>query len=120
LADADEHLQRAEADAQWTGEQVIARHHALALRAVLQALRGDGAAALATVTTRLGEHPRGYGDWGLWHALFLGCRIAAACNDAGTLREWLQRLRDLQPGLPDAVPARLAPGEAMLGTLAWL
>ncbi len=113
-------LQRAEADAQWTGHQVVARSHSLALRAMLAALRGEREAALAAMRTRLAEHPAGYGDWGLWHLLFFAGRVAAACGDAPALRDWSQRALALQPGLRDADAPRLRPWDAALGTLAWL
>ncbi|MBI5255987.1 MAG: AAA family ATPase, partial [Burkholderiales bacterium] len=120
LDDAAVLLQRAEADAQWTGHQVVARSHALALRAALMALRGEHAAAMAAQRARLAEHPASYGDWGLWHILFFAGRVAAACGDAAALREWSQRALALQPGLPDATPARLRPWDAALATLAAL
>lgn len=113
-------LQRAEADAQWTGHQVVARSHSLALRAVLSALRGDSAAAMTALRSRLAEHPAGYGDWGLWHLLYFGGRVAAACGDAQALRDWSTRALALQPGLRDADPQRLAPWSGAVATLAWL
>jgi LuxR family maltose regulon positive regulatory protein len=113
-------LQRAEADAQWTGHQVVARSHSLALRAMVSVLRGEHDAALAAMHTRVAEHPAGYGDWGLWHILFFAGRIASASGNAAALRQWSQAALRLQPGLPDADAARLRPWDAALGTLAWL
>lgn len=120
LAEAAELLTRAEADAQWTGEQVVARSQSLALGALLDLARGARAPALAAMRTRLDEYATGYGNWGLWHTLFFACRVAAACQDAAALRSWLQRLLDLEPGLPDATPARLRPALGLQATLAWL
>jgi len=120
LAESAELLTRAEADAQWIGEQVVARSQALALGALLDLARGRRAAALQAMHTRLAEYATGYGNWGLWHTLFFACRVAAACQDGATLRDWLQRLLDLQPSLPDATPARLRPAQGLQGTLAWL
>ncbi|RZU02961.1 helix-turn-helix transcriptional regulator [Rivibacter subsaxonicus] len=120
LDECGELLERAEADAQWVGQHVVARSHGLALRAMLAALRGERETALQAMRTRIGEHPDSYGDWGLWHLLFFACRVASACADAASLREWLQRLLALQPGLPDADAARLRPSQAMQGTLAAL
>lgn len=120
LDDAAELLQRAEADAQWTGHQVVARSHSLALRAMVAVLRGDADDAMAAMHARVAEHPAGYGDWGLWHILFFASRIASASGNAAALREWSQAALALQPGLPDADTARLRPWEGALGTLAWL
>ncbi|HEV8315064.1 MAG TPA: AAA family ATPase, partial [Burkholderiaceae bacterium] len=117
---ADELLRRAEADAQWIGGQLIARNHGLAMRAMVHALRGEGAAAVQAMRTRLAEHPSTYGDWGLWHTLFFAARVAAACDDLPAARDWLQRLLAMQPGLPDATPERLRPVDGLQGTLAWL
>ncbi|HSW05430.1 LuxR C-terminal-related transcriptional regulator [Aquabacterium sp.] len=113
-------LLRAEADALWTGHQVVARSQSLALRALLAALRGDHEAALATLQARLAEQPAGYGDWGLWHHLYFASRVASACGNAVALRDWSQRALALQPGLPDADAPRLRPWLGALGTLAWL
>lgn len=113
-------LQRSEDDAQWTGQQVITRHHALALRALLAVFRGDHGTAMEAIKLRLAEHPKGYGDWGLWHTLFMACRVAAACGDAAILREWWQRIVALQGGLTDQTPQRLQPLRGLEGTLAWL
>jgi len=120
LDDARQLLARAEADAQWTGEQAIARHHGLALRAVLALLQGEHEQALAQMRQRLQEHPRGYGDWGMWHSLFLAARISASCADAAGLAERLQRLDALSPVLSDTTPQRLHPLWGLRGSLAWL
>ncbi len=118
--EAAELLSRAEADAQWIGEYVIARSHGLALRAVLALARGDRAAALNAMRLRVAEQPAGYGDWGLWHALFAAVRVAAACADAVTTREWLDRLLAMHPTLPEATERRLLPVRGLQGTAAWL
>ena len=89
LTEAAELLTRAEADAQWIGEQVVARSQSLALGALLDLARGAHDAALAAMRTRLDEYATGYGHWGLWHTLFFACRVAAACEDASALRDWL-------------------------------
>jgi LuxR family maltose regulon positive regulatory protein len=120
LDDAAQLLERAEADAQWTGRHLITRSHALALRALLNLASGAHDAALQTMRTRVAEHTAGYGDWGLWHTLFFAGRVAAACGDVQTLQGWLQRLLALQAGLPDATPARLRAVVGLQGTLAWL
>lgn len=120
VGEATELLARAEADAQWIGEYVIARSHGLALRAVLAVARGDRAAALDAMRVRVAEQPGGYGDWGLWHALFAAVRVAAACAEAATTREWLDRLLAMQPTLPEATERRLLPARGPQGTLAFL
>ncbi len=120
LADATELLQRAEADAEWVGQQVIARHHALALRAVLAAFAGRREEAVPMLRQRLAEHPKGYGDWGLWHSLFFTGRVAAACGDVALVQEAVDRLASLQPTLSDCTPRRLQPLVGLRGTLASL
>lgn len=120
IDEAAELLARAEADAQWLGEYVIARSHGLALRAVLALVRGDRAAALEAMRVRVAEQPAGYGDWGLWHALFAAVRVAAACMDAATTREWLDRLLAMHPTLPEATERRLLPARGLQGTAAFL
>jgi LuxR family maltose regulon positive regulatory protein len=120
LDEAVELLARAEADAQWIGEYVIARSHGLALRAVLALARGDRATALDAMRVRVAEQPAGYGDWGLWHALFAAVRVAAACADAATTREWLAKMLAMHPTLPEASERRLLPARGLQGTLAWL
>ena len=107
-------------DAQWAGHEVILRSHSIALRAVLALLRGDNAEALQCARTRVEEHPAGYGSWGLWHVLYFTARIAAAAGDAAALREWLQRLIELQATLSEADPSRLRPVAGLQGTLAEL
>ena len=118
LDDAALALQRAEEDAVWTGHQVMLRHHAIALRGLIAAAGGEYGAALQAIRQRLAEHPPGYGDWGLWHSLFMACRVATAAGDLAALNEWLQRLLALQPGLSDATPARLRPLLGLQGTAA--
>ena len=120
LDDAEALLLRAEADVQWTGQQVIARSHSLALRAMLRTLRGQAAEAMTALRTRVGEFNLTYGDWGLWHTLFFAARLAASCGELSSARDWLQRLQALEPSLPDADAARLAPPRALQGTLAAL
>ena len=120
LSDAGALLARAEADALWIGDAVIARSHGLALRAVLALAQGDRTAAMETIRSRVDEQPAGYGGWGLWHALFVAVRVAAACEDAGSVRNWLTRMLALHPMLAEATPARLQPSRGLIGTLAWL
>lgn len=118
LADAADWLARAEAEAQWTGQQLIARHHGLAQRALLAAFGGRSEEAMAAVRTRLAEHPKGYGDWGLWHSLFISARIAATCGEVAQLAELVHRIEALQPTLSDRTPRRLQPTLGLQGTLA--
>jgi LuxR family transcriptional regulator, maltose regulon positive regulatory protein len=120
LAEAVELLARAEADADWVGEAVIARSHGLALRAVIALAQGDRAAAMLAMRTRVDEQPAGYGGWGLWHALFVAVRVAAGTGDADSARAWLARLLALHPTLPEASSARLHPARGLQGTLAWI
>jgi LuxR family maltose regulon positive regulatory protein len=118
--EAAERLERAVDDARWSGNNVIVRSHTLALSALLALARGDAAEAVATMRTRVDEHPSSYGDWGLWHTLYLAARVAAACGDAAALRDWLQRLLALQPMLPEVSEARLHPVAGLHGSLAAL
>ena len=120
LSDAVELLTRAEAEAQWVGVGVIARSHGLALRAVLDLVRGERAAAMEAIRTRIDEQPAGYGGWGLWHALFVAVRVAAACDDSVSARAWLTQLLALHPTLPEVLPQRLHPARGLQGTVAWL
>ena len=59
--------------------------------------------------TRIAEHTAGYGDWGLWHTLFLASRIAAACGDARPLRDWMARLAGAAARAAERHAARLRP-----------
>ena len=120
LADASELLTRAEAEAQWVGVGVIARSHGLALRAVLAVAQGERNTAMEAIRTRVAEQPAGYGGWGLWHALFLAVRVAAACDDAASARAWLTQLLALHTTLPEALPQRFDPARGLQGTVAWL
>jgi LuxR family maltose regulon positive regulatory protein len=117
---ARESLTQAEAEAHWIGEHVIARSHGLALRAVLALAQGDHAAAMQAMSTRVAEQPASYGDWGLWHALFVAVRVAAACEDAVTARTWLAQMLALAPSLPETSARRLHPARGPQGVLAWL
>jgi LuxR family maltose regulon positive regulatory protein len=118
--EADEHLARADAEARWTGHDVISRNHASGLRALLAVVHGDHARAVALASERLGSLPAGYGDWGQWHGLFFSARIAAACGDVEALRDWLGRLHALGASLPEATVTRLRPVAGLDGTLAFL
>ena len=118
--EAAEHLARADADARWTGHEVISRNHASGLRALLALVRGDRLRAVELARERLGTLPVGYGDWGQWHGLYFSARVAASCGDVETLRDWLQRLHALGATLPEATPERLLPVlglDAMLARL---
>jgi LuxR family maltose regulon positive regulatory protein len=119
-AEAAELLARAEAEANWIGEQVIARSHGLALRAAVAVVQGDHAGAMDAMRSRVREQPVGYGGWGLWHALYFGVRVAAACGAADEARAWLTQMLALQPTLPEVTPQRLVPVRGLQGTVAWL
>jgi LuxR family maltose regulon positive regulatory protein len=120
LGEAATLLERADADAQWTGQLVITRNHALSMHACLDTLAGRREQALQAMHTRLAEFPASYGDWGLWHTLFSCTRLAASMGEMAIAREWLQRLHALEPSLPDAEAARLAPTRALGATMAAL
>ncbi len=120
LADARRQLERADEDAHWSGQKVIIRSHGLALRALLAALQGADAEALDLVHQRVQEHPRSYGDWGLWHSLFFAARLSATCGDLASLAERMQRLDAMTTILGDLTPQRLQPLWGIRGTLAWL
>ncbi|MFO1327516.1 MAG: LuxR C-terminal-related transcriptional regulator [Rubrivivax sp.] len=118
LDDAQAHHEHAMGDAQWGGHEVIARNHALALRAALAAVRGQPDAALQAMRQRIAEQPAGYGGWGMWHVLYFGARIAAAVRDAAALHEVLAQMDSLLDTLPDATPERLQPLAGLRGLLA--
>ncbi|MEW6704004.1 MAG: LuxR C-terminal-related transcriptional regulator [Pseudomonadota bacterium] len=120
LDEAEDLLARADADAQWIGQQNISRNQSLAMHALLDVARGRHAEAVQAVRQRVAEHPPTYGDWGLWHSLSFAARVAAACGDLASAGDWTRRLTALQPGLPDATPERLRPAQALQGTIAWL
>jgi LuxR family maltose regulon positive regulatory protein len=113
-------LERALGDAQWGGHEVIVHNHATALRAMLALLRGDHDEAVQTAQRRVDDHPAGYGDWGLWHALYFVARIAASARRIEPLRAALQRMAALHPALPEDTATRLAPLGGLQATLAEL
>jgi LuxR family maltose regulon positive regulatory protein len=113
-------LERALGDAQWGGHEVIVHNHATALRAMLALLRGDHDEAVQTAQRRVDDHPAGYGDWGLWHALYFVARIAASARRIEPLRAALQRMAALHPALPEVTATRLAPLGGLQATLAEL
>jgi LuxR family maltose regulon positive regulatory protein len=90
------------------------------MRALIAAFGGDAATALATIRVRVAEHPSGYGDWGLWHTLFMAGRVAASCGDHELLRDCTRRMLALQGRLTDVTPQRLHPLRGLLATQAWL
>jgi len=101
LAECQQLLARAEADAAWFGRIVVARNHGQALHAMLDLIAGRHESALALMKLRLSEHVPGYGLWGEWHATFFMSRMAAACGDRGALVDGLERLVRLGADLPD-------------------
>ncbi len=119
IDEAAAHLQRADASASWTGQHVIARSHSLALRALLQALRGEAAEALALARDRVEGFPATYGAWGQWQMLFFAGKIAALCGDFEALRGWLQRLEALATSMAEIRPEQLQPRLGLHGALAW-
>ncbi|MBL8347076.1 MAG: hypothetical protein JNN03_16675, partial [Rubrivivax sp.] len=119
IDEAAAHLQRADASASWTGQHVIARSHSLALRALLQALRGEAAEALALARDRVEGFPASYGAWGQWQMLFFAGKIAALCGDFEALRGWLQRLEALGPAMAEIGPRPMHSELGLRGALAW-
>lgn len=103
LAESQQLLARAEADAAWFGRLVIARNHGQALHAMLDLIAGRHAEALDLMRLRLAEHVPGYGAWGQWHASFFMARMAAACGNGEALADGLQRLVRVGADLPDLV-----------------
>ncbi|MBI3347650.1 MAG: AAA family ATPase [Burkholderiales bacterium] len=103
LAESQQLLARAEADAAWFGRLVIARNHGQALHAMLDLIAGRHEEALAMMRLRLAEHVPGYGAWGQWHASFFMARMAAAVGDRDALAEGLERLVRVGADLPDLV-----------------
>ncbi len=101
LAECEQHLARAEADAAWFGRLVIARNHGQALHAMLDLVHGRHESAVALMRLRLAEHVPGYGRWGLWHGIFFCSRMAAACGEVALLDEGLARLVREGADLPD-------------------
>jgi LuxR family maltose regulon positive regulatory protein len=119
-AEAQARLDEAMGDAAWGGHEVIARNHALALRAALAVVGGNGAEALQAMRQRIAEQPSGYGGWGVWHVRYFAARIAAAVGDIASLRRWLGELVAQHDTLPDVTPQRLHPVAGIEGTLAAL
>ncbi len=110
LAEAQQLLARAEADAAWFGRLVIARNHGQALHAMLDLIAGRHDDALELMRLRLAEHVPGYGAWGQWHASFFMARMAAAVGNREALADGLQRLVRVGADLPDlAMPHRPRP-----------
>lgn len=105
LAECEQHLARAEADAAWFGRLVIARNHGQALHAMLDLVHGRHESAVALMRLRLAEHVPGYGRWGLWHGIFFCSRMAAACGETALLDEGLARLVREGAELPDLTSA---------------
>ncbi|HEV6966928.1 AAA family ATPase, partial [Roseateles sp.] len=121
VAESEQHLARAEADAAWFGRLVIARNHGQALHAMLDLVQGRHESALALMRLRLAEHVPGYGRWGLWHGLFFCSRMAAACGDRPLLDESLARLEREGAELPDLTPPhRRRPLLGLRAQQAWL
>ena len=79
---------------------------------------GHGAQALAAARAHGEGFPSSYGGRGPWYALFLMGRVAASCGDAALLREALERLVQVQAGLPEVTPLRLQPLLGLQGHLA--
>lgn len=113
-------LERAEDDARWTGHQLITRNHALAMHSTLAAFDDDRPRLRVLIDERLATLPPSYGDWGVWHLLFMCARLAARCNDAALLADLLARLEALGTVLVDLQPRRLQPLWGLRGNLAWL
>lgn len=102
LAEAEEAWQRGTADAAWVGDPVNVRHHLQALAAMLHAVNGRRAEALALARARLEEIPPGYSAWGRWQVQFQAARIAALVDDLPLLDACLKELQALpvRPGGP--------------------
>ncbi|HEY9107509.1 MAG TPA: LuxR C-terminal-related transcriptional regulator [Roseateles sp.] len=121
LAECQQLLARAEADAAWFGRLVIARNHGQALHAMLDLIAGRHDAALELMRLRLAEHVPGYGAWGQWHATFFMSRMAAAVGNRAALADGLERLVRLGAGLPDLLmPHRPQPLLGLQARLAQL
>jgi LuxR family transcriptional regulator, maltose regulon positive regulatory protein len=121
LLHAGDLMERARDDIAWAGRTGAVWGHLLALTGMRDAALGQTATALSAAETRLRELGAGYSEWGRWQLLMFVARIAAACNDAGALRDALQRL-DAQRQLahPTATLARTRTVVALDAQLAWL
>jgi LuxR family maltose regulon positive regulatory protein len=121
LAESQQLLTRAEADAVWFGRLVITRNHGQALHAMLDLIAGRHDSALALMKLRLSEHVPGYGAWGEWHATFFMSRMAAACGDRAALTGGIERLVRIGADLPDLqMPHRPRPLQGLQAQLAAL
>jgi len=121
LAECQQLLARAEADAAWFGRIIIARNHGQALHAMLDLIAGRHESALALMRLRLAEHVPGYGAWGQWHATFFMSRMAAACGDRAALADGIERLLRIGADLPDLqMPHRPRPLQGLQAQLAAL
>lgn len=119
LDDALASLEQARDLDRWLGEPPNVHMHARLLEAMLGALRGEREAALAAARSLVEGDLQGYGSWALWGQLFYAARVAAACEDAVALRDYLDRLVALahDDGSLPAQQTRLHP---LQGHLAWL
>lgn len=121
LAESQQLLARAEADAAWFGRLIIARNHGQALHAMFDLIAGRHESAVQLMKLRLAEHVPGYGIWGEWHATFFMSRMAAACGDRASLADGLERLVRLGADLPDLhMPHRPRPLTGLQARLAAL
>ncbi|MEF7616261.1 LuxR C-terminal-related transcriptional regulator [Aquincola sp. MAHUQ-54] len=102
LDEAEDAWRRGVADAAWVGNPVNVRQHLQALAAVLHAVRGRRAEALAIARTRIEEIAAHRNAWSHAQLLFQVARVAVLCDDLALLSSCLRRL----PDAPQHVPLR--------------
>lgn len=121
IDDAVELRDRAREDANWTGHTGAIIGHMLALSSFLEAVRGNGEAAVATARERLRVLGPGYGAWGRHLMLLLVLRIASIVEDAEALRETSEQMSALRATMDSSLSLRrLQPQAPPLAELAWL
>jgi LuxR family maltose regulon positive regulatory protein len=121
LAEAGALAGRARDDEAWVGRTGAVTGHLLALTALREAALGHTAAALGAAETRFRDLGARHSEWGRWVLLLFVARTAAACGDAGALREALRRV-EAQRLLVEATanPARSRTMVPLQAQLAWL
>jgi LuxR family maltose regulon positive regulatory protein len=97
------------------------RGYLLTLGALLNAVAGDHASALATARKRIRDHQPGYGGWGAYVVTWFAARVATICADRDALREFTASLQSMRVALGSAAtPERMRPTVPLIAQLDWL
>jgi len=122
LAQARTLMELARGEAAWSGETGAVRAHQLALDAVMSAVRGDTAAALAAAQARFNTFASGASGWHRYLLAIFTARIVAACGSTGELRRALRQVDDDRLLLGAGAVAWAGPSRELplRAQLAWL